>query len=65
MGPTRLIEACQNAGPMVHQVHAVREGSSAVLRCDSCLLSRSFDEADFDGINGFVHDHRLCRDASA
>ena len=54
-----------NAGRMTHQVSAVRAGSGALLQCAVCHDRSSFSGDDFEGMSGFVREHKLCLDASA
>lgn len=50
---------------MTHQVFAARQGAGAVLRCEICRDSSSFDESDFPGMSQFVRAHKLCLDETA
>ena len=50
---------------MTHQVWATRQGYGAKLRCAICKAEATFQEEDFEGMNRFVAEHKLCLDANA
>jgi hypothetical protein len=50
---------------LTHQVWAARNAWGAELRCAICKAHASYNEEDFEGMNRFVAEHKLCLDASA
>jgi hypothetical protein len=49
---------------LTHQVFAVREGAGAVLRCAICRSDTAVGEGDFERMNEFVREHKLCLDSA-